>query len=126
LAAAAAAARGSEKTDQPLGLKLQEVAEAVMAGEAPVDEARAIFLTDSGSPRKTVATKAVDTAVCAWLSHEQERLCVAFDQAKSARVGWDTVHALTLAYVYAAEYERAKRTMGVLDFADLIVRAAGC
>src|SRR5690606_30676907 len=37
LDAAAACARGSEKGDQPLGLKLQAVAEAVLNGQAPVD-----------------------------------------------------------------------------------------
>ncbi len=123
--AAAAAALGNEKTDQPLQRALQAVADAVLAGAAPVTAAKAIFFTDGGdgTPRKTIATRAVDAQTCAWLATEQERLAAAVSRAKAARVARDTVHALTLAGVYAGAYAAAKASAGALDFADLIVAA---
>jgi ATP-dependent helicase/nuclease subunit A len=121
--AAAAAAEGNAKTDQPLSIALQTVGEAALRSEQRLEDVRRIFFTADGTPRKIVATKAVDSAVCSWLAEEQARLDEAFDRARTSRVAWNTVHALTLAGVYADEYERAKRNAGVLDFADLIERA---
>ncbi|HAJ03056.1 MAG TPA: double-strand break repair helicase AddA, partial [Brevundimonas sp.] len=123
LDAAAACARGGEKGDQPMGLKLQAVAEAVLAGEAPVDAAREIFFTGTGEPRKRLGTKAVDPATLDWLAREQARLAQHFERARAARVALDTVSALVLAYAYGRSYETAKATTGALDFADLIQRA---
>lgn len=124
-AAAAAAALGNEKTDRPLGLKLQATAEAVRAGETPLQAVKAIFFTDGGDggPRKTLATKAVDASTQDWLVREQARLAEAVTRARACRVGWDTLYALTLAGAYAHEYEAAKAARGALDFADLISAA---
>ena len=121
--AAAACARGSEKGDQPMGQKLQAVAEAVLNGEAPVDAARGIFFTAEGEPRKRLGTKAVDPATLDWLALEQARLAEHFERARAARVALDTVSALVLAYAYGRAYEAAKAATGALDFADLIQRA---
>ncbi|MFN4297148.1 MAG: double-strand break repair helicase AddA [Brevundimonas sp.] len=123
LDAAAACSRGGEKGDQPMGLKLQAVAEAVLNGEAPVDGAREIFFTGAGEPRKRLGTKAVDPATLDWLAREQARLAEHFERARAARVALDTVSALVLAYAYGRAYEAAKATTGALDFADLIQRA---
>ncbi len=121
--AAAACARGSEKGDQPMGLKLQAVAEAVLSGAASVDAARDLFFTGAGEPRKRMGTKALDPATLDWLAQEQARLGEIFDTARAARVALDTVSALVLAYAYGRAYEAAKAVTGALDFADLIQRA---
>jgi len=123
LDAAAACARGGEKGDQPMGLKLQAVAEAVLEGDAPVEAMREIFFTGTGEPRKRLGTKAVDPATLDWLAREQGRLIEVFERARAARVAVDTVSALVLAYAYGRAYEAAKAATGALDFADLIQRA---
>ncbi len=124
-AAAAGLSRGNEKSDRPLGLKVQAVAEAVRAGEAPVQAVKALFFTDGGDggPRARLGTKAVDAATLDWLAQEQARLFEAISRARACRVAWDTLHALTLAGAYASEYEAAKSARGALDFADLISAA---
>ncbi len=124
-AAAAGLARGNDRSDQPTGLKLQAVGEAVRAGEVPVQAVKALFFTDNGDggPRARLATKAVDPATVEWLAGEQERLLEAVTRARACRVGWDTLYALTLAGAYASEYEAAKAARGALDFADLISAA---
>ena len=122
-AAAAGLAQGTEKSDQPKGLRFQAVAEAALRGEPSLAEVRSLFFTGDGGPRKTLATKAVPPAVCEWLSNEQERLVAAFDQARAARVAEDTVYALSLGWIYAEQYRRAKAERGALDFADLVARA---
>ncbi|WP_373852928.1 UvrD-helicase domain-containing protein [Brevundimonas abyssalis] len=86
LNAAAACARGGEKGDQPMGLKLQAVAEAVLNGDAPVDAVREIFFTGAGEPRKRLGTKAVDPATLDWLAREQARLVEIFE--RRGRRGW--------------------------------------
>lgn len=124
-AAAGALALGNEKTDQPLGLKLQAVAEAVQNGDRPVQAVKAIFFTagGDGTPKAKLGTKAVGPATLEWLSQEQERLAEAIARARACRVAWDTLHALTLASAYAEEYDAAKTRRGTLDFADLISAA---
>jgi ATP-dependent helicase/nuclease subunit A len=124
-AAAGALAGGNEKTDRPMGLKFQAVAEAIRAGEAPAQAVKRLFFTadGEGGPRAKMATKAVDPATVEWLAGEQERLIEAIGRARACRVGRDTLYAVTLAGAYAAEYEAAKAARGALDFADLISAA---
>lgn len=121
-AAAGGLAQGNGKTDATRGLKIQALAEAIRAGEAPVESVREVFFTATG-PRASLATKAVPPATSDWLIEEQERLREAFDHARACRVGRDTLYALTLAGAYSAEYESAKAARGALDFSDLISAA---
>ncbi len=121
-AAAGGLAQGNGKTDATRGLKIQALAEAIRAGEAPVEGVREVFFTATG-PRASLATKAVPPATSDWLIEEQERLREAFDHARACRVGRDTLYALTLATTYSAEYEAAKAARGALDFSDLISAA---
>ena len=123
-AAARALAAGSEKTDQPNGRRYQAVAEAALRDEPLIAEVRALFFTAQGDPRKSMATKAIDAAVCDWLADEQSRLIAAFETARANAVAEDTIWAMALADVYLEEYERAKRARGVLDFADLVEKTA--
>ncbi|MFN3558345.1 MAG: double-strand break repair helicase AddA [Brevundimonas sp.] len=124
-AAAGALAGGNEKTDRPMGLKVQAIAEAIRSGDAPVQAVKRLFFTadGEGGPRARMATKAVHPATVEWLADEQARLAEAVSRARACRVGWDTLHAVTLAGAYAAEYEAAKAARGALDFADLISAA---
>jgi hypothetical protein len=122
-AAAKALARGSD-TDVRCGLVYQRVAEAALAGEPLVDAVRGLFFTGTGDLRKRLATKAIDADICAWLAEEQQRVALAMERARAARVATDTVRALTLAHVYAQLYDAAKAARGVLDFADLVGKTA--
>jgi len=124
-AAAGGLSRGSEKSDRPMGLKMQAVAEAIRAGATPVQEVKALFFTDGGDgvPRAKLGTKAIDDVTLEWLAREQARLLDVVTRARACRVGRDTLYALTLATTYAAEYEAAKAGRGALDFSDLISAA---
>lgn len=124
-AAAGSLSRGSEKSDRPMGLKMQAVGEAIRAGAAPVQEVKALFFTDGGDggPRARLGTKAVDDVTLEWLVREQARLIEVVARARACRVGRDTLYALTLAGAYSAEYEAAKAARGALDFSDLISAA---
>jgi ATP-dependent helicase/nuclease subunit A len=122
-AAARALAQGSV-TDVKCGQVYQQVAEAASRGEPMVDAVRALFFTGTGEPRKRLATKAIDPAICDWLAEEQDRMARALERARAARVASDTVRALTLAHVYAGLYDAAKTARGVLDFADLVGKTA--
>lgn len=124
-AAAGSLSRGSEKSDRPMGLKMQAVAEAIRAGAAPVQEVKALFFTDGGDggPRARLGTKAIDDVTLEWLVREQTRLIEVVARARACRVGRDTLYALTLAGAYSAEYEAAKAARGALDFSDLISAA---
>jgi len=122
-AAARELAQGTEKTDQPFGRQLQAIAERGAAGDPTAfEEACAPFCTKDGSPRKSLATKGVDPAIADWLLREQERLCAAREQMRSAVVARDTVHALTLGLTYVELYRGEKAARRALDFADLITR----
>ncbi len=122
--AAGDAARGNPKTDANLAAALQSTAEAIKAGELPVEAVHDIFFKKDGEPRTNgLGTQKVDQGCRDWLLEEQVRLGEAFEMARAARVALATVHVLTLAGVYAREYEAAKRVTGALDFSDLIGRA---
>ena len=119
-AASKAMSRGSEKSDQPAGLRMQMVAETALNGEARIDDVRDLFFTQNGSPRKSPATSQVDTDIRAWLADEQERLVVAFEKARANRVAEDTSWVMALAKAYLDAYRAAKRARGALDFGDLV------
>ncbi|GAA0642207.1 double-strand break repair helicase AddA [Brevundimonas lenta] len=100
--------------------------EATRSGGAGFDALAALVLTKDGSPATWVTRSAAvkaEPGLGDWLLREQARIVAAADQARAARVATETLHALTLAGVYAQAYEAAKTASGSLDFADLIVRA---
>jgi ATP-dependent helicase/nuclease subunit A len=55
---------------------------------------------------------------------ERARLLAAARAAKAAQVAEDSVHALTLAFVYARAFTAGKTAQGALDFTDLVQRAS--
>ncbi len=118
--AAGAMARGSEKTDQPRGRIFRAIAEAAMAVDPSVEAVRELFFTQTGTMRASVATKAVDPAILAWLSEEQARLDAAFQEARATKVAEDTLWVMVLAIAYLDRHAAARRARGALDFGDLV------
>ena len=115
--------QGTEKSDQPLGARFAALAEAALSGDPPAFAALwALFSTQEGKPKASMATKSVSQPARDWLADQQARLAEAMARIRSARVAGDTIAALTLAEAYAALYEAAKQARGGLDFADLITR----
>ena len=81
-----------------------------------------VFLTGSGSPRKSMATKQAPPDAAGWLADLQDKFLAARDQLRAAKVADDTIKLLTLANAHAALYEAAKTAHGALDFSDLVAR----
>jgi len=81
-----------------------------------------VFLTGSGSPRKSMATKQAPPDAGGWLSDLQDKYLATLDVVRAAKVAADTVKLLTLAVAHAAFYEAAKAERGALDFSDLVAR----
>ena len=81
-----------------------------------------VFLTGSGSPRKSMATKHAPPDAAGWLTDLQDKFLAARDQLRAAKVADDTIRLLTLANAHAALYEAAKTAHGALDFSDLVAR----
>jgi RecB family exonuclease len=81
-----------------------------------------VFLTGSGSPRKSMATKQAPPDAAGWLADLQDKFLAARDQLRAAKVADDTIRLLTLANAHAALYEAAKTAHGALDFSDLVAR----
>jgi ATP-dependent helicase/nuclease subunit A len=81
---------------------------------------RAVFFTEKGTPKKSLATKAVDPGVGAALTAEQERLLALDERLKAVQTIERTQALYILAGAVRAEAEAAKRRLGALDFADLI------
>jgi len=116
--AAEAIALSGAKTDLAL-------AEA-MRGVGPhsgFDAIWSVFVTQQGTPRSALGTKAVDGAVRDWMKTLQGRLEGERKRVASARVAEQTVLALTLAVAHAGAYAEAKGRRGGLDFVDLIQAA---
>ncbi|HYD45877.1 MAG TPA: double-strand break repair helicase AddA [Phenylobacterium sp.] len=113
------ALRGGSVTDARLAERLHAWASA----PAGFDTYFANFCTGKGEPLKSMATKAVDPAIKAWLETEQQRLADACKALKAARVAEGTLDLLYLAQAHAAAYEGAKAARRGLDFGDLIARA---
>jgi len=81
-----------------------------------------VFLTGSGSPRKSMATRQAPPDAAGWLADLQDKFLAARDQLRAAKVADDTIRLLTLANAHAALYEAAKAAHGALDFSDLVAR----
>lgn len=81
-----------------------------------------VFLTGSGLPRKSMATKQAPPDAAGWLADLQDKFLAARDQLRAAKVADDTIKLLTLANAHAALYEAAKTAHGALDFSDLVAR----
>ncbi|MCC7266085.1 MAG: double-strand break repair helicase AddA [Caulobacteraceae bacterium] len=113
------ALRGGSVTDARLAERLHTWASA----PAGFDAYYANFCTGKGEPLKSMATKAVDPAIKGWLEAEQQRLTLACQTLKAARVAEGTLDLLYLARAHASAYEVEKAARRGLDFGDLIARS---
>ncbi len=100
---------------------------AVLAGlaaaDAPdFDQAEALFFTKDGHAKWTSNAKVLkdNAGVQVELLAEQTRLDAVRERIRAARVGRDSVDALSLANAYLQAYRIEKDASGALDFADLV------
>ncbi|KIL97596.1 ATP-dependent nuclease subunit A [Paramagnetospirillum magnetotacticum MS-1] len=86
----------------------------------------AVFITDKGTIRKTLATKAVYKALPTAepvLAAEAERLLRLTEKLKAARILEATQALLTLGGALLQSYRRAKSIRALMDYDDLILGA---
>jgi ATP-dependent helicase/nuclease subunit A len=117
--AAATLAPGG-KADGDRAAMLRAVA---AAPEAAFEQAWTLFFTKDGEPRKWIeSAKRLKEApeVQYQLLAEQERLHALRQRMKAAKVGQDSVDALSLAHAYLEAYRIEKQASGALDFGDLV------
>jgi ATP-dependent helicase/nuclease subunit A len=109
---------GGTRTDAKLGESLRT---ACASGR--FDDFYAVFFTTAGTPRARLATTAL-VAANGELYRRFEEAAIRFYEAeqrcRAARAATLAIAALTLARAAHAEYARAKRARGVLDYDDLI------
>jgi ATP-dependent helicase/nuclease subunit A len=105
-------------SDRNLGEKM-----AALAADSPCEALWAIFVTDGGTPRKTLGTKSIAEATRTWLSEEQLRCVESRRRVFAAALAEASVQAVILARTYGALYDDAKARRGALDFADLTALA---
>lgn len=118
-AEAAAAMAGGSKTDQQCADRMRAALDRWTFASVG-----AVFLTGTGEPRKSMATKQAPPIAANLLTDLQLTFLAALDALRAARVAEDTRKVLTLARAHAALYEQAKRVSGALDFSDLVSRTA--
>lgn len=118
--AAGEALQAGTATDQKCARLLLAV-----AAQPTLPAALAALFTEKGEGTpatwvaKTSGLKAHEGLRMALLT-EQDRLAVARERLRAAKVAADTLDALTLAEAYLAAYRIEKAMAGALDFADLI------
>ncbi|MFY7777733.1 MAG: double-strand break repair helicase AddA, partial [Elstera sp.] len=121
-AAAAALAKGSEKTDQPAGRKIQAfLAEPTALNFSAYTE---IFLTSTGGLRARLCTQAVQKAapdVLDWMEREAERLLRYLRRVAAVEIFTGTVALLRLGEAILNTYAELKRQRAWLDYDDLIL-----
>jgi len=111
--------------------RASEMAPLLAAGEAEradlFEDWCGVFLTREGTPRKTQCTKAVEQAApgtSAAMTTEAERLVAINERRRAARTAEATAALLTLADAQLDLYRRHKEARALLDYDDLILRAA--
>jgi ATP-dependent helicase/nuclease subunit A len=109
---------GGSVTDQKRAASLQT---AVASGPT-LATLGPVFLTGTGTPLKSMATKSVPPPVAARLTDLQDQYLAVLAAVRAAATAERTRHALTLGRAYAALYDQAKAATGALDFADLVDR----
>ncbi|MBX9709078.1 MAG: double-strand break repair helicase AddA [Caulobacteraceae bacterium] len=82
----------------------------------------AVFQTEKGEARKSMATKSAPAFARDWLTSLLDKVTATLDEVKKARLAEDTAHALTLAEAHARFYEARKADKGALDFGDMVAR----
>ena len=112
------------KTDQTRGAELS-FALTMTPGPKMYDAYRTLFLTQAGEPRKDPVTKkhsATRPDLRAYVDELQDALLAVEEKRRAAHAAALAEAALTIADAVRAEYARAKRARGALDYDDLIVK----
>lgn len=117
---------GNEKTDGKHAAVISAWLSASQeARDAGFADFRNVFLTATGDPRKTIATKAVldsSPALASVIDREQNRL-IALDLTIRRQVTADASAALLrLGIAMLEAYEKAKSYRALLDYDDLIIK----
>jgi len=124
---ATGAMRGGSPTDQSKAATIAAWVKMTPSDRLQAFEPyRAVFVTQKGTERKPLATKAVvDTHPGAFnaLIVEQARLLRLDDNVKRAAIAQRTVAMLRVAHALLADYARAKEREAALDFDDLVDKA---
>ncbi|HXC55230.1 MAG TPA: double-strand break repair helicase AddA [Rhizomicrobium sp.] len=124
LRALAAWMAGGSKTDKERAADLG-AALAMTPGAAMYDAYKIVLLTQAGEPRKDPVTKkhsATRPDLRALIDRLQGELLAVEEQRRAAHAAALAEASLTVADAVRAQYARAKRARGALDYDDLIVR----
>ena len=117
-AIAAALAQGS-KNDCERGR--QFAALAALSGSERVETYLDIFCTDQGTPRKSIATRAIkDAAVIERLCAEQTRVCAVLGRRNAVVCRDRSAALLIVASAVLLRYRGEKERRGLVDYDDLI------
>jgi ATP-dependent helicase/nuclease subunit A len=109
------------KSDQDQAARLRKA--LVFAGAAQIDEYLGVFLTDEGTPRKSVVTRKFgenNSAIAASFDAESQRICSLIERRRAVTTRDRTQALLQIATAVAANYRREKQERGLLDYDDLI------
>ena len=112
-----ALAQGSS-SDIEQSERLRQLAEA--PEHARLKSYLAIFCTQKGEPRKTVATKAIKGALPERLRAEQQRICDLLPRWRAAVTRDRTAALITIAGTVIKSFRAEKDRRGLLDYDDLI------
>lgn len=118
---AATALETGSVTDGKQGERLRKA--LVLDGAEQVDEYLGVFLTDAGTPRKTLATKKLADSrpeIVAALKREADRIEPLLGRRRAIAMRERTESLLVIAAGVAANYARQKQERGLLDYDDLI------
>jgi ATP-dependent helicase/nuclease subunit A len=116
--AVAATLSAGSKNDREQGARLGAAAAA--SGQERIERYLEIFITDGGTPRKNLTTKAIDRALCDRLSAERERVAPLAERRRAIAARDRTSALLTIAWEVIARYRAEKERRGLLDYDDLI------
>jgi ATP-dependent helicase/nuclease subunit A len=109
------------KTDREQGARL--AAAAAATGEERIDAYFSLFVTDTGTFRKNLATKAIaaiDPALCDRLAAERERVAALVERRRAIAARDRTSALLAIAWEVIERYRAEKARRGLLDYDDLI------
>ena len=117
-AIAAALAQGSKK-DCEQGRRFAAL--AALSGSERVETYLDIFCTDQGTPRRSIATRAIkDAALVERLCAEQTRVCAVLARRNAVVCRERSAALLTVAAAVLTRYRDEKERRGLLDYDDLI------
>ena len=98
------------------------LADNLLAGNLQVDNLHALFLTDKGEPRKSLATKAISADVKDFLALKQQEYLDYYQQVKCHKIAEATIASIELTVGYHQIYQQLKAIAGVVDYDDLILK----